>query len=382
MRPLSFDPNVLRQHLRRHTIATLNELKRALGTPVDVTVFRKLQTLDYLASYSHRGAYYTLRPLARFSPEGLWSHEGVWFSRSGTLVATAEAFVTQSSSGYFADELARALHVEVHDALRALTTQGRLRRTDVSGVYLYTAAESTTHRRQVQARRTAHAVPIAVAAPALQSSPGTMAELLTHHGCRTSPIPVSRLLHHLDYSLHVNRKQIATTFSPDRDQQFHYIGELRDRFQRRHWHIISVDTKKRELVGLFKNAGARWDRQPWPVNDHDFRSDARGIAIPYGVDDPLGHRGSIIVGVSHNTPAFAAHAVAHWWRREGRVHYAPARELLILADTGGSNGYRRAARETELPAPLPTRLHLPRPGAPHPPGASQRHPLRHPLLSQ
>src|SRR3989449_2459349 len=114
MRPLSFDPNVLRQHLRRHTIATLDELKRALGTPVDVTVFRKLQTLDYLSSYSHRGAYYTLRPLARFSPEGLWSHEGVWFSRSGTLVATAEAFVTQSSSGYFADELARALHVEVH----------------------------------------------------------------------------------------------------------------------------------------------------------------------------------------------------------------------------------------------------------------------------
>src|SRR3989442_11727377 len=171
MRPLSFDPNVLRQHLRRHTIATLDELKRALGTPVDVTVFRKLQTLDYLSSYSHRGAYYTLRPLARFSPQRLWSHEGVWFSRSGTLVATAEPFVTQSSSGYFADELARALHIEVHAALRALTTQGRLRRTDVSGVYLYTAAESTTHRRQVQARRTAHAVPIAVAASALQIAP-------------------------------------------------------------------------------------------------------------------------------------------------------------------------------------------------------------------
>src|SRR6266478_5770224 len=171
MRPLSFDPNVLRQHLRRHTIATLDELKRALGTTVDVTVFRKLQTLDYLSSYSHRGAYYTLRPLARFSPEGLWSHEGVWFSRSGTLVATAEAFVLQSPAGYFADELARALHVEVHDTLRALTTQGRLRRTDVAGVYLYTAAESTTHRRQVQARRTAHAVPLAVTASPLHIAP-------------------------------------------------------------------------------------------------------------------------------------------------------------------------------------------------------------------
>lgn len=178
MRPLSFDPDVLRQHLRRHTIATLDELKSALGTTVAVTVFRKLQTLDYLSSYSHRGAYYTLRPLARFSLEGLWSHEGVWFSRSGTLVATAEAFVTRSSSGYFAEELARALHVEVHDALRALTTQGRLRRTDVSGVYLYTAAESTTHRRQVQARRTAHTVPIAVAPAALPLAPDELAAAL------------------------------------------------------------------------------------------------------------------------------------------------------------------------------------------------------------
>lgn len=170
MRPLAFDPDVLRQHLRRHTIATLVELKRALGTTVDVTVFRKLQTLDYLSSYSHRGAYYTLRPLARFSPEGLWSHEGVWFSRSGTLVATAEAWVTQSPAGYFAEELAHALHVEVHDALRALTTRGRLRRTDVAGVYLYTAADATTHRPQLQARRAAHAVPLAVTA-ALQIAP-------------------------------------------------------------------------------------------------------------------------------------------------------------------------------------------------------------------
>lgn len=178
MRPLSFDPNVLRQHLRRHTIATLDELKRALGTAVAVTVFRKLQTLDYLSSYSHRGAYYTLRPLARFSPEGLWGHEGVWFSRAGTLVATAEAWVTQSPTGYFAEELARALHVEVHDALRALTTHGRLRRTNVAGVYLYTAADSTTHRRQVQARRTAHAVPIAVAPSALPIAPDELATAL------------------------------------------------------------------------------------------------------------------------------------------------------------------------------------------------------------
>ena len=102
----------------------------------------------------------------------------MWFSRSGTLVATVEAWVTQSPTGYFADELARALHVEVHDVLRSLTTQGRLRRTDVSGVYLYTAAESTSHRRQAQARRTAHAVPIAVAASALQIAPDELGAAL------------------------------------------------------------------------------------------------------------------------------------------------------------------------------------------------------------
>jgi hypothetical protein len=142
MRPLTFDAAVLRHHLRRHRIATLAELKRALGTSVDVTVFRKLKTLDYLSSYSHRGGYYTLRAIARFGPDGLWSHDGVWFSYFGTLLATAEAFVTQAPAGYLAEDLARALHVEVHDPLHALTAQGRLRRTDLAGVYLYTAAEA------------------------------------------------------------------------------------------------------------------------------------------------------------------------------------------------------------------------------------------------
>src|SRR2546422_11729813 len=88
----------------------------SLGTPVDVTVFRKLQPLDYLTSYSHRGRYYTLREIARFDDNGLWSQAAVWFSRFGTLLATAEAFVNRSPRGYFADELTRALHVEVQDA--------------------------------------------------------------------------------------------------------------------------------------------------------------------------------------------------------------------------------------------------------------------------
>jgi len=123
MRPLSYRSDDLRSLLMRTKIATLDELKQALGTSVDVTVFRKIKPLDYLTSYSHRGRYYTLRDIARFDEKGLWSHAAVWFSQSGTLLATAESFVNRSPRGYFADELAGALHVDVHDALHQLAHQ-------------------------------------------------------------------------------------------------------------------------------------------------------------------------------------------------------------------------------------------------------------------
>ncbi len=128
MRPLSFRSDALRALLLRNRIATLDELKQTLGTSVDVTVFRKLKPLDYLTSYSHRGRYYTLREIARFNDQGLWSHVDVWFSRFGTLLATAEVLVNRSPRGYFAHELARALHVEVQDALHQLTQQRRVTR--------------------------------------------------------------------------------------------------------------------------------------------------------------------------------------------------------------------------------------------------------------
>jgi len=100
----------------------LIELKNALGTSVDVTCFRKLKELDYLSSYSHRGGYYTLREIARFAADGLWSAKAVWFSRYGTLMNTVEAFISNSARGCLASELARALHVEVQDALLQLSS--------------------------------------------------------------------------------------------------------------------------------------------------------------------------------------------------------------------------------------------------------------------
>lgn len=175
---------------------------------------------------------------------------------------------------------------------------------------------------------------------------GKIAYLLQQSGMPISPNTVARLLHQMDYSLRVNCKKIATDSSPDRDQQFDYISALRNRFQRRCLPIISVDTKKRELVGNFKNPGTRWDRCPTLVHDHDFRTDSIGIAIPYGIYDLMANRGSIFVGISHDTPYFAVRSIARWWQLEGLDRYPRANKLLILADTGGSNGYRCYAWKT------------------------------------
>ena len=171
MRPTTFDSSVLRQHLHRHKIAELPELKRLLGTATAVTVFRKLKQLGYLASYTHRGRFYTLPKIARFDDRGLWSHEAVCFSRFGTLLSTVEAFVLGSSNGYYAHELADVLHAEVQEPLRHLLLQGRLSRSEIDGQFLYTASDPTDRRNQILARRSAQAVPLAVHSVALQVSP-------------------------------------------------------------------------------------------------------------------------------------------------------------------------------------------------------------------
>jgi hypothetical protein len=186
----------------------------------------------------------------------------------------------------------------------------------------------------------------------------------------------------MDFSLRVNRKAIATDSSPDRDQQFRYISSLRTRFERQGLPIISVDTKKRELVGNFKNHGVKWDRIPVRVNDHDFRSDAIGVAIPYGIYDLLANRGSVFVGVSHDTAAFAAHSIAGWWKRDGADRYRRGRQLLILADTGGSNSCRTGAWKTELQTQFCNGFGLTVTVAHYPTGASKWNPIEHRLFSE
>jgi len=170
MRTLFFRSDELRSLLLRNKIATLDDLKHALGTTVDVTVFRKLKPLDYLTSYSHRGKYYSLREIVRFDDKGLWSHATVCFSQFGTLLATAESFVNRSPRGFFADELTRALHVEVQDALHQLTQQRRITRQIISGLYLYTARDRAIQQGQLLTRRNVEAVPTVVDASVLEVS--------------------------------------------------------------------------------------------------------------------------------------------------------------------------------------------------------------------
>jgi hypothetical protein len=165
MRPAIFSTEPILRLLRRTKIATLEQLSDALGPASPITVFRKLDQLHYRTSYSHRGRYYTLDRFALFDDSGLWSQDAVWFSRFGTLVDTAAAFVNRSPSGYFVAELDQALHVSVQDTLLQLVNQGRLVRQQISGLYLYCSADPAQRQRQLQARQAA--VTSAVAATQL-----------------------------------------------------------------------------------------------------------------------------------------------------------------------------------------------------------------------
>ena len=153
MRPTVFSADVLRRFLRKNRVATLPQLKQLLGTEADITVFRKLKELSCRTSYSHRGSFYTLDEIVAFDERGLWSFDSVCFSRHGTLVATAEDFVTRSEAGYFASELEKILRVPVKEALLQLVSQGRIARQSVSGLFLYCDGNPRTRQRQLRARQ-------------------------------------------------------------------------------------------------------------------------------------------------------------------------------------------------------------------------------------
>ena len=152
MRTQQYRHNKLEAYLKRSKIATLDQLQNVLDNPNQRTVFRKLKALDYLSSYSHRGMYYSLQSIAKFNAEGLWSHQRVWFSKFGSLLETAKAFVERSEAGFSAAELSQALYVETKHGLLKLHRTAQLQREKIQGCYIYFCAESNKYADQRKAR--------------------------------------------------------------------------------------------------------------------------------------------------------------------------------------------------------------------------------------
>lgn len=169
-----------------------------------------------------------------------------------------------------------------------------------------------------------------------------LAEELQHLGHQVSERSVCSLLHEMDYSLQSNRKTHEGNQHHDRDQQFRYINRQVKAFHRRNQPVISVDAKKKELVGPFKNGGQEWHSkgQPEDVNLHDFADKELGKALPYGVYDLYANQGWVSVGISHDTAELAVESIRRWWHEMGYSLYPDAEELLITADCGGSNSNR------------------------------------------
>ena len=215
----------------------------------------------------------------------------------------------------------------------------------------------------------------------LRSSLRQLSRRLTAAGHPVSHQTVGRLLAERDYALHSNAKQVeARSAHPDRNTQFEHIAAQRQAFAAAGRPIISVDTKKKELIGNFKNAGRTWSRAAEVVNSHDFLTDALGRAVPYGIYDVAANHGTVSVGSSGDTPQFAVDALAQWWENQGQRVYPHADHLVILADGGGSNGYRPRLWKQQLPEQLCDRLGLTVTVSHYPTGCSQWNPIEHRLV--
>jgi Rhodopirellula transposase DDE domain len=209
-----------------------------------------------------------------------------------------------------------------------------------------------------------------------------LADELTRQHHRVSPNSVATLLHRAGYSLQANRKTREGASHPDRNAQFEYINGLVRSFLDRGLPAISVDTKKKEHVGDFKNGGREWrpQGQPEEVRVHDFLDKTKGKAIPYGVYDILNNQGWVSVGIDHDTAQFAVNSIRCWWKRMGHRRFRHSSELLITADGGGSNSPRsRLWRLSlqELADELDMKLHL----CHFPPGTSKWNKIEHRLFS-
>lgn len=209
-----------------------------------------------------------------------------------------------------------------------------------------------------------------------------LADELARQGFAVAARTVAKLLKGSGYRLQANAKVVEGRQHPDRDAQFEYVNQAATAFLAAGDPVISIDTKKRELVGNFKNNGREWEPvgQPTEVDVHDFPGDAVGVALPYGVYDMAANTGWVNVGTDHDTAVFAAESVRRWWRHVGADAYPTAKRLLVTADSGGSNGARlrlwkaELARFADQTGLAITVLHLP-------PGTSKWNKVEHRLFS-
>jgi transposase len=209
-----------------------------------------------------------------------------------------------------------------------------------------------------------------------------LSNTLRKQGIEVSAPTVARLLNDLGYSLQSNRKSLEPKQSADRNSQFEYINELVLRFQTKKQPIISIDTKKKELIGDFKNSGQEWRPrgQPKKVNVHDFESGKSQVkAIPYGIYDVTWNRGWVNIGVDHDTAEFAVESIRKWWLKMGQQYYPEAKELLITADGGGSNSSRGRLWKVELQT-LANEFNLEITVCHLPPGTSKWNKIEHRLF--
>jgi hypothetical protein len=193
---------------------------------------------------------------------------------------------------------------------------------------------------------------------------------------------ISRLLRAEGYSLRVNVKEHESKAHPDRDTQFNYIRQQRTMHQQAGHPTLSIDTKKKELVGNFKNNGQIWCREPERVNIHDFPSQASGRAVPYGIYDQQHNRGIVYVGQSADTPTFAVDNLLHWCQSELPLWFPGTTHLFLEADVGGSNGARSRVFKQQIQDKLADGLGLTVTVCHYPPGASKWNPIEHRLFCE
>jgi len=209
-----------------------------------------------------------------------------------------------------------------------------------------------------------------------------LAAELACQGHRASADTVADLLHEMGFSLQGNAKTVEGRQNPDRDQQFRYINEQARAHRQAGDPVVSVDTKKKELVGAYKNGGREWRPKgdPAQVSTHDYVDPELGKAIPYGIYDLAANTGWVNVGTDHDTAAFAVESIRRWWQAQGQATYPRARRLLVTADAGGSNGYRTRAWKAELAA-LAAQTGLEITCCHFPPGTSKWNAIEHRLFS-